>query len=147
MAEPEDAPWLSLTEAAQRTGRHINALRSLARRGRIESRKGNQGQWLVRLPAELPADLGPTDAPTSDETMAALNAEVVELREELAGLKAELKAVHDVAKARADAAERVATAEIAAKEELIQELRKILGSLRAELTEARRPWWRRWISS
>ncbi len=75
MADPDDAPWLSLTEASQRTGRHVIALRSMVRRDRIESRKGNHGQWLVRLPAEL---------------------------------------------------------------------RKMLDALRAELAEARRPWWQRW---
>jgi hypothetical protein len=48
MADPDDAPWLSLTEASQRTGRHVNALRSMVRRDRIESRKGNHGQWLSR---------------------------------------------------------------------------------------------------
>jgi hypothetical protein len=133
MAESDDAPWLSLTEAAQRTGRHVNALRSMVRRGRIESRKGNTGQWLVRLPAELPAELGPADSPADDEAMAALNAEIAELREELAGLRAGLKAANDVAEAR-----------LAAKEELIQELRKLLGSVRAELVEARKPFWRRW---
>jgi hypothetical protein len=126
MAEPDDAPWLSLTEAAQRTGRHVNALRSMVRRGRIESRKGNAGQWLVRLPAELPADPGPADGPADDWTVAALNAEVAELREEMAGLKAGLKAAHDVAEAQ-----------LAAKDELIVELKALLA-------EARRPWWRRW---
>jgi ribosomal protein L29 len=130
----EDAPWLSLTEASQRTGRHVNALRSMVRRGRIESRKGNHGQWLVRLPAELPADPGSADGPADDETVAALNAEVAELREELAGLRAGLKAAGDVAEAR-----------LAAKDELVAELRTMLGELRAELVETRRPWWRRWI--
>jgi uncharacterized coiled-coil protein SlyX len=89
--------------------------------------KGNQGQWLVRLPAELPTDLGPTDSPADDETVAGLNAEVAELREEMAGLRAELKAAGDVAEAR-----------LAAKDELINELKALLA-------EARRPWWRRWI--
>lgn len=134
MAEPDDAPWLSLTEASQRSGRHVNALRSMVRRGRIEGRKGNHGQWLVRLPAELPADPSPADGPADEWTMATLNAEVAELREELAGLRAGLKAANDVAEAR-----------LAAKEELIQELRKMLGSLRAEIQEMRRPWWRRWF--
>ena len=89
---------------------------------------------MVRLPAELPADPSPADGPADEWTMATLNAEVAELREELAGLRAGLKAANDVAEAR-----------LAAKEELIQELRKMLGSLRAEIQEMRRPWWRRWF--
>jgi ribosomal protein L29 len=137
MADPqEDAPWLSLSEASQRTGRHVNALRSVLRRGRLEARKGSHGQWLVRLPADLPADPGPADSMAGDWTVAELNAEVAELREELAGLRAGLKAAGDVAEAQ-----------LAAKEELIQELQKMLGSLRAELAEVRKPWWRWWIGS
>ena len=54
-------------------------------------------------------------------------AEVVELRELLA--KAE---------ANAQAARDLATGQVAAKDELIAELK-------AMLAEARRPWWRRWM--
>jgi hypothetical protein len=135
MGEPDDAaadqPWLSLSEAAARSGRHIGALRSLARRGRIPARKGNGGQWLVQLPEEglakpgvgtgSPNGLGESDA------MGELMAEVVELRERLA--KAE---------ANAEATRGLATGQLAAKDELIAELK-------AMLAEARRPWWRRWI--
>src|SRR3712207_5208365 len=45
-----EQPWLTLTEAAIRTGRHIDALRAMVRWGKLERRKGNAGQWLVRLP-------------------------------------------------------------------------------------------------
>jgi hypothetical protein len=57
-----EAPWLTLAEAAERTGRHIDALRTMVRRGKLERRKGNSGQWLVRLPTEgLPRSDGSGD--------------------------------------------------------------------------------------
>jgi hypothetical protein len=133
MAEPDEAaanlPWLTLSEAATRSNRHVGALRSLARRGRIPARKGNGGQWLVQLPDhELPkSGVGPglATALGSDDAMGELMAEVVELRERVA--KAE---------AKADAARDLATGQLAAKEEIIADLRE-------QLAWHRRPWWRR----
>jgi hypothetical protein len=52
LAMPDDAAgrlWLTLSQAAAQSGRHIGALRSLVRRERIPARKSNRGQWLVQL--------------------------------------------------------------------------------------------------
>jgi hypothetical protein len=89
MVEPDDVagdrPWLTLSEAAMRSGRHIGALRSLARRGRIPARKGDGGQWLVQLAGhELPKPglaTGSSSGLGDDDAMGELMAEVVELRE------------------------------------------------------------------
>jgi hypothetical protein len=137
MAEPstevgDATPWMTLSEAADQTGRHIDALRSLVRRKRLPARKGNGGQWLVQIPTDpltqsdkvgaLGRDLG------SDEVVAGLMAEVTELREALARAEAEAQAARDTAGARV----AVVRAEVTAKDELIAELK-------AMLAEARRP--------
>jgi hypothetical protein len=132
------APWLTLSEAAERTGRHIDALRSLVRRKRLPAKKGNAGQCLVQLPADLLAqpdkvrDIG--TGLGGDEVMAGLMAEVTELREALARAEAEARTARDTAGARVAAVR----AEVDAKDALIAELK-------AMLAEARRPWWRRLI--
>jgi hypothetical protein len=134
MAEPDDGAgersWFSLSEAAARSGRHIGALRSLARRGRIPARKGNGGQWLVQLPDdELPKPGLAAGSPSGlgdDDAMGEFMAEVVELRERLA--KAE---------AKADAARDLAIGQLAAKDEVIADLRE-------QVAWHRRPWWRWW---
>jgi hypothetical protein len=135
MAEPDDVaadqPWLSLSEAATRSGRHVGALRSLARRGRIPARKGNGGQWLVQLPQEALVEpalaTGSSTALASDDAMTELMAEVVELRERLA--KAE---------ANAQSARDLATGQVAARNEII-------AALCEQLAWPRRSRWRRWL--
>ena len=49
----DEDPWFGLSEAAQRSGLAREAIRARARRGQITSRKGNRGELLVQLPAEL----------------------------------------------------------------------------------------------
>ena len=49
----DEDPWFGLSEAAQRSGLAREAIRTRARRGQITSRKGNRGELLVQLPAEL----------------------------------------------------------------------------------------------
>ena len=58
MTEPPDEadPWVTLSEAASRTGRHIDAVRSLVRRRKLPARKGNNGAWLVQ-PWPMPASI------------------------------------------------------------------------------------------
>jgi hypothetical protein len=137
MAEPsteagDAAPWMTLSEAAGRTGRHIDALRSLVRRKRLPAKKGNAGQWLVQIPTDpltLPdkvSDLG------TDEVVAGLMAEVTELREALARAEAEAQTARDTAGARVAAVR----AEVEAKDQVIADLRE-------QLTWHRLPWWRR----
>jgi hypothetical protein len=73
-------PWITLSEAAERTGRHIDALRSLVRRKRLPARKGNGGQWLVQSPTEFltqPDKVGGLGVGLGgDEVVAGLMAEV-----------------------------------------------------------------------
>jgi hypothetical protein len=133
MAEAEDvsAPWVTLSEAASQTGRHVDAIRSLVRRRRLPARKGNGGQWLVQIPAsEAQPDLGHDTA--GDTSTAELLSEVTELREALAEARAEAKAARDIAEARVDAARAEAIA-----------VRELADRLTAELKEARKSWWRR----
>ena len=130
-AHDEERPRLTLTEAAARSGRHIDALRALVRRGRIEARRGNRGQWLVHLPESLPeADQGEPEALTE------LREEVAELRVALARAEAEADKAKAVAQAQVDATRAAAAAEAAAKDAVIDELRR-------ELEWHLRSWWRR----
>ena len=125
-----EAPWLTLREAAERSGLDREAIRSRARRGLIPKRMGNRGEWLVQLPAELVTehDQAMTENVTrGDGAIADLQSEVTELRVALARAETER-----------DAAKAVAMAEIAAKDAL-------LGELRLLLADARRPFWRRWL--
>jgi hypothetical protein len=49
----EAASWLTLVEASRLTGRHLDTLRVMIRKGRLEARKGNAGNWLVQLPTRM----------------------------------------------------------------------------------------------
>jgi hypothetical protein len=149
MDEPKSAgelPWLTLSEAAARSGRHIGALRSLVRRGRLPARKGNGGQWLVQLPDDPVAEpdaasgspIGLAGGLANGEAVAELMAEVAELRELLARTEVEREAARAVATAEVKAAREISAAEVAAKDQ-------VLAELKAMLAEARRPWWRRWV--
>lgn len=109
---------------------------------------------------------GDTSAPSSDqhERVRRLEATIDALRDELAGaerdtvalrldlVRAEerVKAVEAVARGDVESAKRVVEAEMAAKEEVVLELRAQVAreidrsdSLARELAEARHPWWRR----
>src|SRR4051794_41153721 len=122
MAEPQDEaePWVTLSEAASRTGRHVDAVRSLVRRRKLSARKNNAGQWMVQVPVQS-AELAEAAASTVrsdlsyDTAAGELLAEVTELREALAEAKAEAKAARDIADAKVDAvkAEAVAVRELA----------------------------------
>ena len=142
----DPSPLISLAEAARRTGRHPEALRALVRRGRPTARRGNDGRLLLRLD-DLPADLPepaatgqwPGERPDLAWQLADLETLVGELRDELLGAKlgiGRLEAERDTASALGEARVATVRAEVAAKEELIAELR-------AMLADARRPWWRR----
>ena len=122
--EGVERPWLTLTEAASRTSRHIDAIRAMTRRGKLERRKGNAGQWLVRLPEAVPESLArPGRVGDSGNALgtvppgiggdSAMAEALSELREELADLRVALAE----AKGEADAAKRIAAAEVEAMRE------------------------------
>ncbi len=139
----EEGPWLTLTEAAQRSGIPREAIRARARRGLIPSRKDNRRQTVVQLPADLLAGAGQgvARAEAGDLAwlpmgMADLMAEVAELREQLARAGSAVEAARAVAKAEVAAAEARGEVQVAAQRELVAELKLLLA-------EARRPWWRK----
>jgi hypothetical protein len=81
--------------------------------------------------------------------MAELTAEVAELREQLARAEVEREAARAVANAEIAAAKTSAAAEVkAARETALAEVAakdQVITELKAMLSEARRPWWRRWM--
>jgi len=124
-AKPEQGQWLPQPEAASRLGWHLEKLKSAARRGRFQRRKGNRGEWLVLVPAELPAEpdhVGDqVDSHAATEALAELRDEVAELRE------------------RAGHAEGQVAAMSTAMSDLRQTLEHERAKLAAELAEARKP--------
>lgn len=175
--EPPSA-WLVIAEAARSTGWNPERLRSLARRGTIASRRGNRGLEVL-VEQGKPRTLDGSHAPparsraapqtvdsTADAslTIAELNAAVEQLRNDLAqaerdagALRVDLaraeeraRAIEAVARSDVEAAKRVVEAEIAAKDEILLELRAQMArelvrgdALLLELAALRRPWWRR----
>jgi hypothetical protein len=140
----QEPPRLSLTEAAARLGKSVDAVRAMIRRGKLATVRGNDGRLLVSVPPSLAqvADqprLGEDEASDrsslgvrlgQDEEVARL---LVERDEALAEADYWRDAAH-----KAELAAATRKAEVASKDELI-------GELKAMLAEARRPWWRRWI--
>jgi hypothetical protein len=57
-AMDEPGTWLTINEAAKRTGWLPDKIRSDRRRGRLQSRKNNAGEWLVLVPSEAQTMLG-----------------------------------------------------------------------------------------
>jgi hypothetical protein len=145
MTEDDGLSWLPLLEAAARLGKSTDAVRSLVRRDRLPSRKGNDGGRLIGVPpvAGRPADGQATATDQASDghlmvelwsTIEELRDELMETREQLASARAALEAAQGVAAARVDAVKAEAVA-----------LRELCDRLTAELEDARRPWWRRLI--
>ncbi len=164
LAIAESDAWLALGEVAAATGWKPERIRSLARRGTIQRKRGNSRDWLYCVPPSLvAARAGTTANPSAGTGDAARWEELIELRVGLAR-----------AEARAATAERLAEVEIAARDQLVLELRgslarereigsemrgllrlltarfedreQELNTLRAELAASRRPWWRKLLS-
>jgi hypothetical protein len=152
----ETDTWLTLGEAAARTGWRPERIRSLARRGTMPRRRGNGRDWLYQVTPELVATRAEERAGTTADPRAGTDeaaqwqAVATELQEEIAELRIGLARAEE----RAAAGERVAAAEIAAKNAVLTELRAQIereiargDEMAAELAEARKPFWRRWIGS
>jgi hypothetical protein len=112
----DDGPWLTISEAAERTGKKIDAMRALVRRGRLPRKKGNRGEWLVQLPETLTqaaldaasdSDLDPVLDSDLGSELTALREQVTELRLTLARAEGELATARAVAEANAAAADRL----------------------------------------
>jgi hypothetical protein len=134
----EQGSWLTLSEAAERSGLHREALRARAKRKQLPSQRNNLGQVLVMLPPDLLSPAQGAAQGAAQGQVEQLVELVRDLEQELAEARASAQA--DLAKAVAerDAAREVAEARVAAAERVVTELRALLA-------EARRPWWRRWI--
>jgi hypothetical protein len=150
MTNTDELSWLPLLEAGMRLGKSTDAVRSMIRRDKLPTRKGNDGRLLIGVPPVTgqPADGLPTviaqasDGQSTAElrlTLEELREELMEAREQLAGTKASL-----------EAADRVRAAEVGPLRELADRLTSELVDARRELAEERRalaegyrPWWRR----
>ena len=150
-----------LTEAAERTGLTVEAIRQRIKRGRLEAVKGNDGLLRVRLTSadmetfnrSMTSHKTPTmtGQATEDDRLAnalqaaaAAQGEAAALREAI-GRERERA---DKAEARADQteAERDATrAEAVRAQVAAASAEGEAKGLRLALEEARRPFWRRWI--
>jgi hypothetical protein len=143
MAANDDAPgapggppgggeWLTVAAAARRLGINPRSIRGRIARGTLTWKpNGNVGKLVLVPPAGGPDGEpggGPAAVPAGGPGGEALELDF--LREELADAR--------VAAARAE--ERAL-----ALRELVDREREISRELRAELAEARRPWWRRLI--
>lgn len=145
----EAASWLTLVEASRLTGRHPDTLRVMIRKGRLEARKGNAGNWLVQLPTRMQpgshperpgrhpdqhpdhSDDGPDDHPDGPDTHPE-RPDVALLREELLEAR--------VAAARAEAGREFLHS-------LVGDLRAERDRLAAELALARKGWLERLIEA
>ena len=167
--EVDQGEWLSLTQAAAQLGWTRERLRSLIRRDRdrhdhdrrIEIMQDNRGELRIRLSTWL-IDVANRGRPTMPTTSAdhgqptrptPVDHPDAELLAELWARLAKLEADHErQARELLQAVERAAGAEgrLATAGETTDALRDALADLSrrldaatAELTELRRPWWRR----
>jgi hypothetical protein len=154
--------WVTLGEAARVLQVTRSAIYGRIGRGTLQMRRnGNRGA-LVFLPSSMTAaEHHGDDHPDSHRdrhhdhhrdvdrniTVTALQAKNAELREALAKAVAEREAARAMALADVAAAKRVAEAEIAAQvaASLTKEavLRELVNELKAQLADARKPWWQR----
>ena len=88
-AESGQEPWVGLTEAGRMTGRHPDALRAMIRRGKLQGRKNNAGQWLVQIPPGMLAESDSADDPDMAGVVAELRDELLEARVAAARAEAE----------------------------------------------------------
>jgi hypothetical protein len=150
--DDQDGQWLNLTAAAHRLGWSRERLRSYARRGNLRTMRGNSGELLVLVTADLtgvatarPDQGGQTGVVKRGQTRAVKGGQT---EQELASLRAELMAARDRA-ARAEG-------ELAAGQRTEAALRDLIDELRAQVTRERgrrreaearlpRPWWKRWL--
>ena len=123
--------WLSIAEAARRLRISPRSVRGRIARGTIQWKPaGNAGKLVLVEPGGTPAG-SPGGAPEGDETER-LRYEMAELQEELLEAR--------VAQARAE--ERAMVLREALDRERDQH-RELVDELKAQLAEARRPWWRK----
>jgi hypothetical protein len=130
-ANGDEPPAIGVAEAAKRLGKTVDAVRSLARRGKLKARRGNDGKLLIMLaPGDEAATVADEMADGHDEARAVLRDQLEDMRDQIEHWRRSSEEAR-VAQARAE--ERAE-----AQRELVAELHKLLD-------DARRPWWRRWM--
>ncbi len=145
MTDEDGRIWLPLHNAAIKLGKSSDAVRSMIRRGRLSTRKANDGRLLVAVPTAndqpggglTTADDGRATVfsqADDGQTTAELQHEITEIREQLAR-----------AEERAEAARAIAAADVATAKAEAVALRELVDELKAQLADARRPWWRQWF--
>jgi uncharacterized protein (UPF0216 family) len=135
----DEPSWLTLSEAASRSGLHKEALRARAKRGHLPSRRSNLGQVLVQLPPELLESAHPN---ANDGA----HAQLEHLADMLRDLEQELGEVRErlvKAEAERDAATRTGETEARLLREVLGREQARADSLAQELRELHRPWWQR----
>ena len=156
-------PLMTLAEAAEATGRPVEALRAILRRDlakpperqRLRPRKGNRGEWLVELPAGLRQAARPPGRPAAgrhDTEADDFAGRLADLEQTVAGRVADLESALAEARiaaataaAERNAAKAAATLEAGLlREQLGRELARV-ADLERQLAEARRPFWSRWF--
>jgi uncharacterized protein HemX len=137
VAQP--AEGVSVPVAARRLGRSPDAIRSAIRRGSLSGRRGNDGKWLVFLPAGL---AGAIDAVQQDDDnlQQGTDRQAAVVDRLQVELEQERRLSVDRQEAVAELRERVGRleGEAAGHAALVAELREALAW-------QRRPWWRRLI--
>jgi hypothetical protein len=113
--------------AARRLGRSPDAIRSAIKRGKLSARLGNDGRWLVFLPAGTAAP-----DPVAPDSLQPV---VDRLRDQL---EETLRQLADRETAVADLRERVSRLEGEAAGHAV-----VVTELREALAWQRRPWWQR----
>jgi hypothetical protein len=130
-ANGDEPPAIGVAEAAKRLGKTVDAVRSLARRGKLKARRGNDGKLLIMLaPSDEAATVADEIADGHDEALAVLRDQLEDTRDQLEHWR---RSAEEARVAQARAEERAD-----AQRELVTELHKLLA-------EARRPWWRWWF--
>jgi hypothetical protein len=158
----EQGQWLSLAELAARSGAHIDRIRSwykrASRAGKVQSRKGNDGQIRVWATADLPAQLGlaiPESDPAAGRASGSAALAEAELVAELRARSAELadragRAESDAIRWRREhdeqrrEAERL-RADLAGLAGRVEAQDRLVSALESEIRHLRKPAWKRWL--
>jgi hypothetical protein len=154
MDEPDQGRWLTLAEIAARTGRHIDAVRSWAQRGRrserLRTQKNNRHELQVWFTPELAPELAAGSASSASVTASAVDEGTAEAVTELRARVEEL--TEALAEARISQAR--AEGELAAEARRSTDLLAVIGDLRtdrdrlaAELAETRKGWLERLLEA
>ena len=146
MVDQWDEGWLTLTEAAARSGYSREALRLRVRRGKLKSSKGNDGtiRVLVSELVTLPPPEAPADDTADDQgdvqvaAIEVLRSTVDDLRSELNATRSALETARSDLLADRGRAER-AGAEATAEKARAERAEARLTAVEAALEEARTP--------